>query len=591
MSIDSLKAGYGLIPMTSPALSDSRLSNIAARAIGDGWAGFADRYRIITRRAKLRFETRDWRGLAADHVERLDLYGRAATDAAEGVAAVLGDRVDDQRVWTGLKAVYSGLIQARPDWELAETFFNSVTRRLFATVGVDPEIEFVDTDFDHPPTEPAEPVYRTYEVATDTAGMVRSILEGAGLSAAFASLDLDCRRAAAQIDDRLRRVRGLRRVERVEMVAKPFYRGKGAYLVGRMFSGSQVIPLVLALLHPAEGIRLDAVLLTENQVSILFSFARSHFHIDLANPYPLVHFLSALMPRKRRAELYISLGHNKHGKTELYRELRRHLAMSGERFEIARGTAGLVMVVFTLPGFDMVVKVIRDRFGAPKQITREHVMSRYRMVFRHDRAGRLVDAQEYEHLQLPRERFDPELVQLLEKECGRSTKIGNDTLSLTHAYVERRVTPLDVYLAEADPEAAEAAVIDYGQSIKDMAASGIFPGDMLLKNFGVTRHGRVVFYDYDELTTLKECTFRALPVARDIDDELAAEPWFPVGPNDIFPEEFARFLGLQGSLRRVFLDRHGDLFGFETWREWQRLVAAGEIIEIFPYPETDRLGP
>ena len=568
--------------MTAP-LSDSRLANIASRTIRDSWSGLSDRFRIITRRAKLRFEGRDWEGMAADHVERLDLYSHVAEDTAVRIRAVLADRLEDRNVWMAMKAVYSGLIQERSDWELAETFFNSVTRKIFSTVGVDPRIEFVDTDYDSPPMDPVAPVYDTYEGPADTASLVRRIIEGAELDVDFEDFDGDAVEVARQIDDRLQRVGGLRLIDRIEMVNSTFFRSKGAYLVGRVWSGSQAIPLVIAMLHEDDGVVIDAVLLTENQVSILFSFTRSYFHVDVTTPNSLVHFLSTLMPRKRRAELYISLGHNKHGKTELYRELRRHMSLSGEHFQTARGTKGLVMVVFTLPGFDVVLKVIKDRFGAPKQLTRDHVLSRYRLVFRHDRAGRLVDAQEYEHLEFPLARFDGDLLEVLRNECARTVTVGDGTVHLAHAYIERRVTPLDVFLQEASPEAAEAAIVDYGSAIKELAASGIFPGDMLLKNFGVTRHGRVVFYDYDELTTLDECVFRNLPVASSYDDEMSPEPWFSVGPNDVFPEEFATFLGIQGRLRDVFLARHADIFEASAWLEWQRRVKQGEIIEIFPY--------
>jgi isocitrate dehydrogenase kinase/phosphatase len=576
--------------MTVPALTDSRVANIAARTIRDAWVTFVDRFRIVTRRAKLRFEARDWRGMTADNTERIDLYSRAAGDTAAAVSATLGPRLHDQMVWAAMKAVYSGLIQERSDMELAETFFNSITRRIFSTVGVDPRIEFVDTDFDAPPLDPT-PCYRTHPGGEDTAGLVRSILTDAPLGARFASLDEDCRMAAERIEERLRRVGGLRRVDRAEVVNAVFYRGKAAYLVGRLFSGSQTVPLALALLHPAEGMRLDAVLLTENQMSVLFSFTRSYFNVDASVPFPLVHFLSNLMPRKRRSEIYISIGYNKHGKTELYRELRRHLAVSGERFEPARGTRGLVMEVFTLPGFDVVVKVIKDRFGAPKQVTRQQVRNRYQFVFRHDRAGRLVDAQEFEHLQFDRARFDPGLLDLLVGECGRSVSVNAGTVHVAHAYIERRVTPLDVYLSDTEPAAAEDAIIDYGQAIKDLAASGIFPGDMLLKNFGVTRHGRVVFYDYDELTRLEDCVFRRMPIASDADDEMSAEPWFSVGPGDVFPEEFATFLGLEGRLRETFMRRHRDVFEASSWQHWQRRVKAGEILDIYPYDDGLRLRP
>ncbi len=575
--------------VTTPVLSDSRLASLGARAIADAYASFEGRFRIITRRARIRFEERDWKGIAADSRQRLDLYGLRSIEAAEAVRRLMGGRTNDKAVWAAMKAVFSTLIQDRNSFELAETFFNSVTRKIFTTVGVDPRIEFVDTDFDVPPNEAERPIYRAFVDPADNADLVRAILTSTGFGSRFRSLDADVASAAARIGEHLRRIGALRVVDRAEMVDRVFYRGKAAYVVGRIYSGPHVVPLVLALLHHEDGIYLDAVLLTENQVSILFSFARSYFHVDVDRPYDLVRFLRSLMPRKRPSELYIAIGQHKHGKTVLYRELLEHLATSGERFDFARGTRGLVMSVFTLPGFDIVIKVIKDRFPSPKRATRDEVRARYRMVFRGDRAGRLVDAQEYEYLRFDRSRFDTILLELLEKEAGRTVMAADGQVVVRHAYLERRVIPLDIYLRDADPDLAKAAIIDYGAAIRELAASGIFPGDLLLKNFGVTRHGRVVFYDYDELTTIDRCVFRHLPQASTPEEEMAAEPWFAVGPDDVFPEEFERFLGVEGELLASFLDHHAELLTAAWWQAVQKRVAAGEMIDVFPYQSQQRL--
>ena len=577
--------------MTTPALSDSRLANLSARRIGDAYRSFDDRFRIVTRRARIRFQDRDWRGMAADAAQRFDVYGKEVSEVVDEVKRLMGDRVEDRLVWAGMKAVYSGLIQDRDDWELAETFFNSVTRKIFSTVGVDPSIEFVDTDFGSPPHESGRSVYRSYQDPDDIAGLVQQIIADADLDVVYRSLAADSIEASHRIGEHLRRIGALRVVDRAEVVDAVFYRGKAAYLVGRIYSGSHVVPLVLALLHPVEGVVLDAVLLTENQVSILFSFARSYLHVDIDRPYDLVRFLRSLMPRKRLSELYISIGQHKHGKTALFRELLDHLASSGEKFEISRGTKGLVMIVFTLPGFDVVLKVIKDRFPSPKRTTRSEVRERYRLVFRGDRAGRLVDAQEFEHLQFDAARFSSDLREVLLAECGRSIEATDRSIVLGHAYIERRVIPLDIYLRDADPDLAAAALVDYGWAIKELAASGTFPGDLLLKNFGVTRHGRVVFYDYDEITSLARCVFKELPESSDPIEEMAAEPWFAIGPDDVFPAEFASFLGVEGDLRRTFLDKHSDLLTARWWQEMQRRVADGEVIDIFPYEDRLRLGP
>jgi len=373
------------------------------------------------------------------------------------------------------------------------------------------------------------------------------------------------------------------------LVKRPFIRSKAAYLVGRLVFPDAVVPLVFDLRHEGAAVELDAVLLDEDDVSVLFSFTRSFFHVEVDRPYDLVRFLRSIMPRKPTAELYRAIGYHKHGKTEQYRDLLAHLDATTERFTKAPGTAGLVMVVFTMDGYDFVFKVMRDVFGAPKLVTRDRVRDRYRLVFRHDRAGRLIDAQEFEHLRFGRDRFDAPLLEELLSECGRLVRLDGEQVVIEHAYIERRVDPLDLYVRSSELVAATAAVIDFGVAIRDLAVSNIFPGDMLLKNFGVTRHGRVVFYDYDELALLSDCRFRRMPPPMHPDDEMSAEPWFGVDDADIFPEEFRNFLGLPRELRQVFEAHHSDLFDAGYWQGIQDRLASGEIISIFPYPPQRRL--
>jgi isocitrate dehydrogenase kinase/phosphatase len=547
-------------------------------AFGRYQAGFAE----ITGRAEERFAARDFRGGMGDAAERLDLYERSVSRVLQRLERLLGERMDDRLVWAGTKAVYSGAIAERPDWELAETFFNSATRRVFATVGVDPDIEFVDTDRE-PPIAALRPVHRAYR-GEDPEALVRSILGDLGLSGSLAHLEGDVARAA----DRLRAVAPAG-IERAEVIDAPFYRRKGAYVVGRIGTGRRWTPMVLALFNPPGGMVIDAVLTEEDDVSILFSFTRSHFQVDAAPAHALIRFLERLMPRKRRAELYISIGRDKHGKTELYRDLVGHLRDSSERFDVAPGTPGLVMVTFAMAGYDLVFKVIRDHFPTRKRITARSVRDRYRLVFRHDRAGRLVEAQEFDHLRLDRSRFTEPLADELLEACSRTVRAEGDDLVIDHAYVERRVTPLDVHLKEAGRADARAAVVDYGRAIGELAATGVFPGDLLLKNFGVTRHGRVVSYDYDELELLSKVRFREIPAPRTPEEELRAEPWFGVAHQDVFPEEFRHFLGLNGELREVFEVRHAHLFATDFWRGMQERLAAGEMVDILPYREELRL--
>ncbi|HEX8679014.1 MAG TPA: bifunctional isocitrate dehydrogenase kinase/phosphatase, partial [Chthoniobacterales bacterium] len=333
----------------------------------------------------------------------------------------------------------------------------------------------------------------------------------------------------------------------------------------------------------------DAVLIGERDLAVLFSFTRAYFRVDVACPYQLVRNLLELMPRKRLIDLYTAIGYNRHGKTEFYRDFIRHLRSSSEQFVAAEGARGMVMLVFTLPSYDVVFKLIKDRFDPPKESTRAEVMRRYRLVFEHDRAGRLVEAHEFEHLRIARERFDPELLRDLLRNAASIVKLEGDDVVIGHAYVERRIRPLNLFLLEADEPAVIGAARDYGQAIKDLAASNIFPGDLLTKNFGVTRHGRVVFYDYDELCFVTDCNFRAIPEPTTPEQEMASEPWYSVRENDIFPEEFPSFLSLPGAAREALMEAHAGIFEADFWRKIQERLRAGEIPRLFPYPADRRL--
>jgi isocitrate dehydrogenase kinase/phosphatase len=573
----------------SGSLTDSRLSNLGANRILEGFEEYVSRFRAINQRAHRRFEERDWPGMQNDAIERLRLYTVVVDRVMESVSHLLGGRAEDPLVWVAVKAVYSSLISDRQEWELAETFYNSVTRRVFKTVGVAEHIEFVDSDFDSPPIPSHEPVYLTFDRSESTSGLVREILTRFAHAMPYTRLEADADEVAARIDARLSEPGALAAVGKAEIVRSVFYRGQSAYIVGLLYAGSHRVPMIIALSHGDEGIFVDAVLLTEDEASIVFSFTRSYFHVDVARPYDLARFLRRLMPRKRLAEIYIAIGQNKHGKTELYRDLLRHLRSTEEQFEPVPGTKGLVMIVFGMPGHDDVFKVIRDTFPPPKRTTRRGVMGKYRLVFQHDRAGRLMDVQDFQHLEFHRSRFSPEVLEELLSEAARTVRLEGDSVIISHVYVERRVVPLDVYVREAARPAAADAVVDFGQSIKDMASTNIFPGDLLPKNFGVTRHGRVVFYDYDELSALVDINFRELPIARDEIDEMGSDPWFPVGDNDVFPEEHQSFLGLAPDLRQVFFDHHADLFGIDAWRAIQTRIRSGELIEVFPYRQTARL--
>jgi len=560
----------------------------AARAVHRAYTAFEQRFNEITRRAERRFLERDWSAARADAAERLELYPRALDDVVRGVDDLLAWRRADEGVWRRIRRHYAREIAWEQNDELAKTFFNSVTRRIFATVGVNPAVEFLSR---------ASPVVRDtaearrheYPVPPKTDALFRDLLARAFPAGRYRDLAGDAARAAAEVRRFLLGRLGTDHVESLETLQRRFFRDRGAYLIGRLRCANTIVPLVLALRHEADGIAVDAVLTHEDDVSILFSFTRAYFQVGSPCPRRLVVFLKSIMPLKPVSELYTALGFHRHGKTELYRDLMHHLARSTDRFEIAEGEPGMVMLVFTLRGYDVVFKIIRDRFAYPKSSTRRDVVERYNFVFHRDRVGRLIDAQQFEHLSFSREMFDPALLDELLREAAETVAVRGDAVVIRHLYTERKVTPLDVYLRRSFEDAATRAVIDYGQAIRELCAANVFPGDFLLKNFGVTRHHRIVFYDYDELCLVTDCNFRELPAPRNAEEELEAEAWFTVGEHDIFPEEFRRFLGLGGRLREVFERHHGDLFRAAWWRELQARLAAGEFPDVRPYPDARRL--
>jgi isocitrate dehydrogenase kinase/phosphatase len=556
------------------------------------WAfdDFHQRVRAVTHRVRQRFERCDWIGIRQDTVERLGLHGRSIAQTWETLHEQLGDRLTERSVWKELRAAYHQAVLGRNDYEIALTFFNSLTRKVFTHAGVDPSIDFVSDDIPLPYRGWEMASARMYAVRRVEPLLVRRVLEDAGFRVPFRDLEADAREAAARIEAGLQEALGGAQIVALDILRPVFLRNKAAYVIGRARGEKRLMPVILALVAGEDGLlSVDAVLTTEAEASVVFSFARWYFHAEVESPREVIGFLRSILPRKRISELYNSLGYGNHGKTEFYRDLMAHIAQSDDPFVVAPGKRGLVMEVFTLPSYEFVFKVIRDRFPSQKATTREKVMATFRQVLQHDRVGRLVDFHEFEHLTFPRARFDPALLAELLRVATATVSVQGDDVIVRHLYVQRRVTPLDIYLRQASPKEAEEAVLDWGRCLEELAAANIFPGDILLKNFGVTRHGRVVFYDYDEFAPLVDCNFRRIPPSRNDQDEMSAEPWYTVAERDVFPEELQRFLGFDGHLRDVFLREHGNLFDPAFWRSLQERNRSGELIDFFPYSEARRL--
>jgi isocitrate dehydrogenase kinase/phosphatase len=571
----------------SIALTDPRALEIA-QAMLNGFDRHYRLFRAASAQAKQRFEQADWHAQQRAQRERIEFYDLRVAEASEYLQRVFQAAELPKDVWQQIKLHYIGLLMGHHQPELAETFFNSVTTKIlhrsyfhndFIFVRPAVSTEYIEND------EPSsEPTYRAYYPTKENlrATLLR-IVANCQLTLEFSNLERDIDSVLAAFNTELGDSR-IRANFQLQVLSSLFYRNKGAYLVGKIINGFFEIPFALPILHNVSGqLMIDAVLFGEDDLLLLFSFARAYFMVNMQIPSAYVQFLRSLMPRKPRSEIYNTLGLAKQGKNAFYRDFLHHLKHSTDQFRIAPGIKGMVMMVFDLPSFPYVFKVIKDFYPPPKETTRELIKAKYLLVKQHDRVGRMADTLEYSNVAFPFARFESELIAELKYFCPSLLEEDGDMVVIRHLYIERRMVPLNIYLQEATPEQIEAAVLEYGNAIKDLVRANIFPGDMLWKNFGVTRHGKVVFYDYDEIEYLTDCHFKKIPPPRCEEDETSGEVWWPVGAKDVFPETFAPFLLGNAEVRPAFMKHHADLLEVAFWKNHKERILAGYVHDVFPY--------
>jgi isocitrate dehydrogenase kinase/phosphatase len=574
-------------------LTDSRAYAIAEAMLD----GFNRHYRLFSdtnRAAKQRFEQADWHGQQRAQALRIEFYDKRVDETVDRLQREFAtDHLSDD-TWQQVKLHYIGLLVNHHQPELAETFFNSVTtkilhRRYFRNdfIFVRPAVstEYIENQ------EPASlPTYRAYYPSRDSLrDTLLRIVDNFQLQRPFADLgrDIDAVLVALRqhVGDGVR----LRANFQVQVLSSMFFRNKGGYIIGKIVNGFAEMPFALPVLHDEDGqLFIDAALFAEDDLLMLFSFARAYFMVDMEIPSAYVQFLRSLMPRKPRSELYAALGLQKQGKNSFYRDFLYHLRHSSDDFGIAPGIKGMVMLVFDLPSFPYVFKVIKDFYPPQKDTTRELIKSKYLLVKTHDRVGRMADTLEYASVAFPRQRISSALMAELQHFCPSQIELDGDSLIIRHVYIERRMIPLNIYLQDANPEQLAHVVVEYGNAIKDLVAANIFPGDMLWKNFGVTRHGKVVFYDYDEIEYITDCNFRRVPPPRNEEDEMSGEIWYSVGPKDVFPETFEPFLLGNPAVRAVFMQHHADLLDAAFWQGHKERILAGHVHDVFPYDQHKR---
>jgi isocitrate dehydrogenase kinase/phosphatase len=570
-------------------LTDKNAFDIA-QALMDGFNRHYRLFRETTAQAKQRFELADWHGQQNAQALRIEFYDQRVNEAVEKLRAEFAIDQLSMDSWQQAKLHYIGLLTDHHQPELAETFFNSVTSKLLHRSYFRNDFIFVrpaaSTEYIDDGAPGALPTYRAYYPNKDNlAATWARIVHNFQLQGGFEDLDRDVDNVVQAMLSELGGFRPRANFQ-IQVLSSLFYRNKGAYLVGKIINGFNETPLALPILHNAQGkLVIDAALFGEDELLMIFSYARAYFMVDMEIPSAYVQFLRSLMPRKPRAELYNSLGLQKHGKNLFYRDFLAHQRHSSDQFRIAPGIKGMVMLVFDLPSFPYVFKVIKDFYPPQKDTTRELIKSKYLLVKQHDRVGRMADTLEYSNVAFPRQRFEGELIAELKHFCPSLIEDDSKSGSLVikHLYIERRMIPLNIYLQEAAPEQMAHAVVEYGNAIKELVAANIFPGDMLWKNFGVTRHGKVVFYDYDEIEYLTHCNFRRVPAPRNEEEEMSGEIWYTVGPKDVFPETFEPFLLGNPQVRSIFMAHHADLLDAAFWQGHKDRILAGQVHDVFPY--------
>lgn len=594
-----------------PQRLDSTVAYGIAKAMMDGFNRHYRLFRTESSRARHRFETADWHGQQRAQRERIEFYDLRVKECVMRLEKEFKAGALPMDEWHQVKLHYIGLLVNHLQPELAETFFNSVTTKILHRSYFQNDFIFVrpavSTEYIEDSEPQAQPTYRAYYPAP---GGLQQALTGLvgdfGLRVPFEDLQRDTAYVASAISAKLGDVK-LRANFQLQVLSSLFFRNKGAYIVGKVINGFLEVPFALPILHNADGkLRIDAALFGENDLLILFSFARAYFMVDMGIPSAYVQFLRSMMPRIPRAEIYNALGLAKQGKTLFYRDFLHHLRHSSDQFRIAPGIKGMVMLVFDLPSFPYVFKVIKDYYPPQKDTSREQIKGKYLLVKQHDRVGRMADTQEYQLVAFPRERFSDELIAEIEKFAPSQLEIsdrdgdGQMEVIIQHVYIERRMIPLNIYLQEAFDLGAEQpagqaqierAVVEYGNAIKDLVAANIFPGDMLWKNFGVTRNSKVVFYDYDEIEYITDCNFRKVPTPRNEEEEMSGDIWYSVGPRDVFPETFAPFLLGNPAVRAVFMQHHADLLDPAFWQGHKARIAAGHMHDVFPYERDRRFLP
>ncbi|EJB3992090.1 TPA: bifunctional isocitrate dehydrogenase kinase/phosphatase [Escherichia coli] len=564
------------------------LELLIAQTILQGFDAQYGRFLEVTSGAQQRFEQADWHAVQQAMKNRIHLYDHHVGLVVEQLRCITNGQSTDAAFLLRVKEHYTRLLPDYPRFEIAESFFNSVYCRLFDHRSLTPEQLFI---FSSQPerrfrTIP-RPLAKDFHPDHGWESLLMRVISDLPLRLRWQNKSRDIHYIIRHLTETL----GTDNLaeSHLQVANELFYRNKAAWLVGKLITPSGTLPFLLPIHQTDDGeLFIDTCLTTTAEASIVFGFARSYFMVYAPLPAALVEWLREILPGKTTAELYMAIGCQKHAKTESYREYLVYLQGCNEQFIEAPGIRGMVMLVFTLPGFDRVFKVIKDKFAPQKEMSAAHVRACYQLVKEHDRVGRMADTQEFENFVLEKRHISPALMELLLQEAAEKITDLGEQIVIRHLYIERRMVPLNIWLEQVEGQQLRDAIEEYGNAIRQLAAANIFPGDMLFKNFGVTRHGRVVFYDYDEICYMTEVNFRDIPPPRYPEDELASEPWYSVSPGDVFPEEFRHWLCADPRIGPLFEEMHADLFRADYWRALQNRIREGHVEDVYAYRRRQR---
>ncbi|EON5891564.1 bifunctional isocitrate dehydrogenase kinase/phosphatase [Escherichia coli] len=564
------------------------LELLIAQTILQGFDAQYGRFLEVTSGAQQRFEQADWHAVQQAMKNRIHLYDHHVGLVVEQLRCITNGQSTDAAFLLRVKEHYTRLLPDYPRFEIAESFFNSVYCRLFDHRSLTPERLFI---FSSQPerrfrTIP-RPLAKDFHPDHGWESLLMRVISDLPLRLRWQNKSRDIHYIVRHLTETL----GTDNLaeSHLQVANELFYRNKAAWLVGKLITPSGTLPFLLPIHQTDDGeLFIDTCLTTTAEASIVFGFARSYFMVYAPLPAALVEWLREILPGKTTAELYMAIGCQKHAKTESYREYLVYLQGCNEQFIEAPGIRGMVMLVFTLPGFDRVFKVIKDKFAPQKEMSAAHVRACYQLVKEHDRVGRMADTQEFENFVLEKRHISPALMELLLQEAAEKITDLGEQIVIRHLYIERRMVPLNIWLEQVEGQQLRDAIEEYGNAIRQLAAANIFPGDMLFKNFGVTRHGRVVFYDYDEICYMTEVNFRDIPPPRYLEDELASEPWYSVSPGDVFPEEFRHWLCAAPRIGPLFEEMHADLFRADYWRALQNRIREGHVEDVYAYRRRQR---